>query len=314
VAVQPNTVVVLTHGGVLRLAPVDGIVPAILDGTLLGEAGGGAIADVLFGAVNPSGKLTETVPVRLEDAPSFLNYPGENLRVLYGEGIFVGYRGYDRRRLDVSFPFGHGLSYTSFDYTDLEVEVTDEGIEATLAVTNSGKRDGRETVQLYIQGPGTVLRPFRELKAFNTVFLRSGQTERVKLTVSRADLSYWETRTHGWVLESGNFTVDVGSSSRDIRTSAVVHLDGDELALPLTADSSIGELMNNPATAATMKRILTASEGDGPGSAAADELGIDAAATVAGIPIGRLRALSGGRGPSKVQLTALLANANQAVK
>lgn len=148
--VNPRVVVVLSNGGVVAL-PFADRVPAIIESWLLGQAGGGAVADVLYGAVNPSGKLTETVPVRLEDNPSFGNFPGEFGHVRYGEGLLVGYRWYDAKGLDVTFPFGHGLSYTTFEYTGATAEVgADGGIVVRLDVTNSGDRDGREVVQVYV--------------------------------------------------------------------------------------------------------------------------------------------------------------------
>jgi beta-glucosidase len=147
--VNPRTVVVLSHGGVVAV-PFVSRVPAILDGSLLGQAGGGATADVLFGEVNPSAKLTETIPVRLQDTPSYGNFPGEAGHVRYGEGIFVGYRWYDARDLDVTFPFGHGLSYTTFSYQDAEATLTPTGdVAVTVTVTYTGDRAGREVVQVY---------------------------------------------------------------------------------------------------------------------------------------------------------------------
>lgn len=310
VAAQPRTVVVLAHGGVLRLAPVAEAAPAILDGALLGQAGGGAIADVLFGVVNPSGKLAETVPVRLEDVPSYLTYPGENLRVLYGERIFVGYRGYDRLRSEVTFPFGHGLSYTCFAYEDLKVASVEGAVRAEVTVTNTGPRDGREVVQLYVRGPGSVLRPVRELKAFASAEIAAGQSARVVLDVSRRDLAYWETRTGEWVVEGGEFVVEVGASSRDIRLEAAVSLDADPVRPLLTLDSSIPELMSDPVAAQAFGAMMPTGQERGD-QAAADELGIDTQATIAGIPIGRMRSLSGGQGPSRDQLLTLLTAANE---
>jgi beta-glucosidase len=310
VTAQPATVVVLSHGGVLRLAPVADLAPAIVDAALLGQAGGGAVADVLFGMANPSGRLAETVPVRLQDAPSYLNYPGENLHVRYGEGIFVGYRGYDARDLAVTFPFGHGLSYTTFDYTDLRVSTAPDGITASVTVTNTGQVAGREVVQFYVSTDGKVLRPPRELKAWGTIALQPGESGRVEMVIARTDLAYWETRTHAWTVEGGNYEIAAAASSRDVRLTARVTIEGDEVRVPLTADSSITELMTNPVAAAVAGRILQRAPGQS--DAAAEELGIDVAATVAGIPIGKLRSLSGGRGLTRSQLDGLLTQANDA--
>ncbi|GHG14534.1 MULTISPECIES: glycoside hydrolase family 3 C-terminal domain-containing protein [Amycolatopsis] len=310
-AAQPATVVVLSHGGVLRLAPVADVAPAIVDAALLGQAGGGAVADVLFGVANPSGRLAETVPVRLPDAPSYLNYPGENLHVRYGEGIFVGYRGYDARDLDVTFPFGHGLSYTTFDYTDLRVAAAPDGVTATVTVTNTGPVAGREIVQFYVSVNGKVLRPPRELKAFGTIDLQPGESGRVEAFIAREDLAYWETRTHTWTIEGGDYEIAAAASSRDIRLTARITLAGDEVRVPLTADSSIAELMANPVTAAALGPMMRRGQGQ-QSDAAAEELGIDTAATISGIPVGKLRSLSGGQGLTRTQLDALLARANEA--
>jgi beta-glucosidase len=311
VAAQPATVVVLSHGGVLRLAPVAELAPAIVDAALLGQAGGGAVADILFGVTNPSGRLAETVPVRLKDAPSYLNYPGENLHTRYGEGIFVGYRGYDARDLDVAFPFGHGLSYTTFEYRDLRVSAAPDGITAAVTVTNTGPVAGREVVQFYVSVNGKVVRPPRELKAFGTIALQPGGSDRVEVFIPREDLAYWETRTHAWTVEGGDYEIAAAASSRDIRLTTRVTVEGDEVRVPLTADSSISELMANPVTAAVLGRLMQRGP-EQQSDAAAEELGIDTAATIVGIPIGRLRPLSGGQGLTRTQLDDLLARANNA--
>ncbi len=186
-AVNPRTVVVLANGGVVRLSGFADRVPAILEGWLLGQAGGSAVADVLYGAVNPSGRLAETVPVRLEDTPAYLNFPGEHGQVRYGEGLFVGYRWYDARRMQVSFPFGHGLSYTTFDYGGLTATPDQAGgFVARMTVTNTGSRDGHEVVQLYASVPGSaVVRPDRELVAFEKVWVAAGRSVDVELRVAR---------------------------------------------------------------------------------------------------------------------------------
>ncbi|MET1018479.1 MAG: glycoside hydrolase family 3 C-terminal domain-containing protein, partial [Microterricola sp.] len=164
-AVNPRTVVVLSNGGVVRLGDFEARVPAILEGWLLGQAGGGATADVLYGVVNPSARLSETFPVRIEDSPAYLEFPGEHGHVRYGEGLFVGYRWYDARKIAVQYPFGHGLSYTTFAYSALELTADEAGITATVTVTNTGARDGREIVQLYTGlASSTVQRAPQELK------------------------------------------------------------------------------------------------------------------------------------------------------
>ncbi|MDG9724367.1 glycoside hydrolase family 3 C-terminal domain-containing protein [Streptomyces sp. DH41] len=308
--VQPRTVVVLCHGGLLRLRPAADLVPALLDAGLLGQAGGGAVADVLFGAVNPSGRLAETIPLRLQDAPSYLHFPGEGLHVPYGEGLFVGYRGYDARDLEVEFPFGHGLSYTAFHYQDLTVTADDAGLTAAVTVTNTGSTDGREIVQLYVTGPTGVTRPPRELKGFEAVDLQAGQSARVTVFVPRHDLAYWDVRAHRWVVQGGVYEVSAAASSRDIRLSSPVTVAGDTVRLTLTADSTVGELMAHPVAGQIIAPLMQGHETSA--STAEDVLGIDTAQAVAAMPVGRMRSLTGGHGFSTEQLRQLLFAANTA--
>lgn len=246
-AVNPRTVVVLSHGGAVAL-PFASEVPAILDGWLLGQAGGGATADVLYGVVNPSAKLTETIPLRLSDNPSFGNFPGELGHVRYGEGILVGYRAYDARSQDVAFPFGHGLSYTTFAYGQVAASETADGdIEVRVPVTNTGSVAGREVVQVYTSLASSIVqRAPRELKAFANVALEPGETREVVLLVRRADLAYWDVRVDQWIVESGEYTVEAAASSRDIRSTATLAVTGDAVVLPLTMNSSIGEVLAHP--------------------------------------------------------------------
>ncbi|TLG01863.1 beta-glucosidase [Nocardia cyriacigeorgica] len=302
VAVQPKTVVVLSHGGVLRLAPVVELAPAIVDGALLGQAGGGALADVLFGRVNPSGRLTETVPLRLQDVPAYLNFPGENSHIRYGEGIFVGYRWYDAREMAVSFPFGHGLSYTSFGYSDLSVEASADGLTVGVTVTNTGDRRGREVVQIYTALPeSAITRPPRELKGHAvTDELEPGASQRVSIPIEREALAYWETRTEAWVVEGGTYRVMAGASSRDIRATVDVEVAGDELRLPITRQSTLGEVLANPAAAAVLSQMFATMTGGGDGDGQA--LGVDMMRMLASIPLDRLT----GFGMPAADLDALL--------
>jgi beta-glucosidase len=245
--VNPRTVVILSNGAVLATAPWDKAVPAVVEGWLLGQAGGGAVADVLFGRVNPSGRLAETIPLRIQDHPSYLDFPGENGHVRYGEGLFIGYRGFDARDQAVAYPFGFGLSYTTFDYGQATATATDHGIEVRVPVTNTGERDGREVVQVYVSLPGSaVSRARRELKAFAGVPLTAGETKDVVLSIDRDDLAYWDTRLNRWVVEGGEYQCAVGASSRDLRTTAVVEVHGDDARVPLTADSTLGEWLADP--------------------------------------------------------------------
>ena len=232
---------ILSNGAVLATTPWDKAVPAVVEGWLLGQAGGGAVADVLFGRVNPSGRLAETIPLRIQDHPSYLDFPGEHGHVRYGEGLFVGYRGFDAREQEVAYPFGFGLSYTTFGYGQATATATARGIEVRVPVTNTGDRDGREVVQVYVSLPGSaVSRAQRELKAFASVPVRAGETEDVVLTIDTGDLAYWDIRLNRWVVEGGEYHCAVGASSRDLRSTAVVDVAGDDVRVPLTASRRSG--------------------------------------------------------------------------
>ncbi|GAA2934989.1 glycoside hydrolase family 3 C-terminal domain-containing protein [Microbacterium luteolum] len=311
---NPRTVVVLSNGGVVALPFVDRV-PAIVESWLLGQAGGSAVADVLYGAVNPSGKLTETVPVRLEDNPSFGNFPGEFGHVRYGEGLLVGYRWYDAKGLDVTFPFGHGLSYTTFGYGPATAQVDGAGdIVVRLDVTNTGDVDGREVVQVYVARTGSIVqRAPRELKAFASVPLAAGETRTVELVVRREDLAYWDVRVDSWIVEGGEYTVDVAASSRDIRSSASVQVDGDDVLLPLNLNSSIGDVVAHPVAGPIVMGALGGFLGElsGADSSAASMMPNDEAMEkmMASFPIGRLIGFPG-VDVSHEQVEQLLAAAN----
>lgn len=246
-AANPNTVVVLSNGAVVSL-PFADRVPAIVEAWLLGQAGGSATVDVLTGAVNPSARLAETIPHRIEDTPAFGSYPGSLGHVRYGEGIFVGYRWYDQRRMSVAFPFGHGLSYTSFSYGAPTVSVAEGGdLAVRVTVTNTGDRDGREVVQVYAAPERSIVeRAPRELKAFASVEIAAGASRAVEITVRREDLAYWDIRVDRWIVEGGSYLVEVGASSRDLRGSASVQLVGDEVKTPLSHNSTVGEILAHP--------------------------------------------------------------------
>jgi beta-glucosidase len=252
-SVNPNVVVVLSNGSTVQVSDWSHHAAAILEGWLLGQAGGGAVADLLFGRANPSGRLAETIPLRLQDNPSYLSFPGELGVVRYGEGVFVGYRGYDAREQEVSYPFGHGLSYTTFGYSDLDVSDLsvavgdDEGVRVSVTVTNTGPRAGKEVVQVYVSAPAAaVARPARELKAFAKVALAPGESRRVDLALTRRDLSYFHPGQGRWVLDGGEFGIAVGASSRDLRLSATVSITAPESVPPLTEDASLEEWLAHP--------------------------------------------------------------------
>lgn len=306
-AAQPNTVVVLSHGGLLDLREVAAHAAAILDGNLLGQAGGGAIADILFGVVSPSGKLTETVPLRIQDTPAYLDFPGEHQHVRYSEGLHVGYRWYDARDLDVAFPFGHGLSYTTFEYGAASARADGDGIVVGIEVTNTGQRAGREVVQAYVSVPESAqVRVPRALAGFASVELEPGETRAVEIRIDRRDLEYWDIRLDRFVLESGRYVVKLGSSSRDLRTGVEVELGGDEVSFPLTLESTMGEVMLNPTAAALIAQAMPMPE-----LPEGDSLGTDMVRMMAGIPIERMLSLGGGTAtPEQLEQLLAVANAN----
>ncbi|TFV98123.1 glycoside hydrolase family 3 C-terminal domain-containing protein [Leifsonia flava] len=309
IAANPNTVVVLSNGGVVRLSGFADRVPAIVEGWLLGQAGGGAVADVLYGAVNPSGRLQETIPVRLQDTAAYLDFPGEHGHVRYGEGLFVGYRWFDAREIEVSFPYGHGLSYTTFDHSDVSVTTDAAGLVVRLTVTNTGSRDGAEVVQVYTSLPGSaVVRAPRELKGFTKVALAAGESRVVEVAVRREDLAYFDTRVGQWVVEGGSYTVEVGASSRDIRATSSVEVSGDAVRVTLDLNSSIGELMAHPVASQFILQAM-ASQGEGFTSALMDDPGMFK--MMESFPIGRLAGFPG-MGIDRDQIEQLLAAANAA--
>ncbi len=245
-------IVVLSNGSVVQLSTWADRVGAIVECWLSGQAAGGATADVLTGRVNPSGKLAETIPLRLEDNPSYLNFPGDTQVVRYGEGIFIGYRAYDKVEQEVSFPFGHGLSYTTFGLADLRVEVTgsvgDGDLSATVSVSmrNTGDVAGAEVVQVYVGDvESEVARPVRELKGFAKVRLEPGETKRVVLSLDQRAFSFWSVRWGRWAVEEGEFEVAVGTSSRDLPLRQRVTVDAPSLAAPLTVDSTLEEWLGH---------------------------------------------------------------------
>ncbi len=262
-AVNARIVVVLSHGAVVDLREITA--PAILEAWLGGQAGGAAIADLLTGAAAPSGKLAETIPLRLEDAPSFGSFPGEYGHVRYAEGLLVGYRGYDVRDADVAFPFGHGLTYTTFEIDDVRVAASGEGVDVATTVsarvTNTGSRAGAEVVQVYVGDvESTVLRPVRELRAFAKVALEPGESTVVSFDLDDRAFSFWHPVLQRWYVEGGEFEVAVGSSSRDLAATVLVDVVGDSETLPLTELSTIGELRRHPALAEEMEELLASVE------------------------------------------------------
>ncbi|OCT11883.1 glycosyl hydrolase [Paenibacillus pectinilyticus] len=260
-SVQGNVVVVLMNGSALEM-PWAPSVGAIVETYLAGQAVGSAIAHVLFGESNPSGKLAETFPLKLEDNPSYLNFPGEGDRVEYKEGIFVGYRYYDKKKMQTLFPFGHGLSYTTFAYSNLIIsrsELMDtETVDVQVTLTNTGTRAGKETVQLYVKDiESSVSRPDKELKEFAKVELQPGEQTTVSFTLDKRAFAYYNVALKDWHVESGEFEIMIGGSSRAIALQAKLQVTS-TVAVPqtFTRNSLLGDLMRNP-IAAPMMQALT---------------------------------------------------------
>lgn len=243
--VQPNTVVILNNASAIVMNDwLDGTA-AVLEAYMMGQAGGGAIADVLFGKVNPSGKLAETFPLRLSHTPAHINYPGGNGEVTYGEGIFIGYRYYDAKDMPVLFPFGYGLSYTTFEYSGVKVSAREfndvDGLTVSVDVKNTGKVAGKEAVQVYVHDrTSTLIRPPKELKGFAKVELQPGETKTVTVPLDFRAFAYYHPGYGRWITEDGEFDILIGASSADIRCTETVTLQSTlELPPMLTRESTI---------------------------------------------------------------------------
>ena len=260
-AANPNTVVVLHNGSPVEM-PWIGKVAGVLEAYLGGQAVGLATVRVLFGDVNPSGRLPETFPHKLSDNPSYLFYGGEGDEADYREGIFVGYRYYDKKDMDVLFPFGYGLSYTTFAYSNLRLsadKITDQDtLTATVTVTNTGSRAGKTVVQLYVgDRESTVLRPVRELKGFEKVELQPGESKDVSFTLCKRAFAYWNTKLGDWHVETGEFTVEIGQSSRQIEVSAVVIVESTvKIPRTYTMDTIFMDIMADPKAVEALKPLL----------------------------------------------------------
>ncbi|MGY1836636.1 glycoside hydrolase family 3 C-terminal domain-containing protein [Blastococcus sp. SYSU DS0510] len=252
--VAPRTVVVLSSGGIVSLEGWHDDVDAVLAGFLLGQAGGSALADLLTGRANPSGRLAETIPLRLQDNPSYLNFPGEQGHVRYGEGVMVGYRHYTTVDRPVRYPFGHGLGYTTVETGDLQVTATgDDSASVTVTVANTGDRAGRHVVQVYVATTaGPVRRPARELRAFTKVSLEPGESRTVTLALDRRAFAYWDVREGRWLVAPGEYTVQVGDSAADVVAEATLALTGDDVVPELTLTSSVVEWFEHPVVGAQL--------------------------------------------------------------
>ena len=260
-ASNPNTVVVLHNGSPVEMPWIDDV-KGVLEAYLGGQAVGLAVVRILFGDVNPSGHLAETFPKKLSDNPSYLFYGGEGDNVDYREGIFVGYRYYDKKEEDVLFPFGYGLSYTTFKFSNIrlssnEISDTDE-LKVTVKVENTGKVAGKTVVQLYVGDvSSSVIRPIRELKGFEKIALEPGESKDVTFTLSKRAFAYWNQDISDWYVETGDFKIEIGQSSKDIECSALVKVNSTvKIKKHYTADSIFMDILSDPNAAAKIEPML----------------------------------------------------------
>ena len=259
-AANPNTVVVLHNGSPVTMPWLEDV-KGVLEAYLGGQAAGGAEVELLYGLKNPSGRLAETFPMQLEDNPSYLNFPGDNNRVDYREGVFVGYRYYDKKKMAVRFPFGYGLSYTRFEYSDLELDKqeigSDERLLVRVKVKNVGSRAGREVVQLYVAPDHKgVMRPVRELKEFESVELYPGEQKEVCFELDKRAFAYYETQISDWYAESGRYWIQIGRSSRDIVLEQPVEIHSEPLPAHFNLSSTLGELLDHPVGARVIQEQM----------------------------------------------------------
>ena len=250
-AVQPKTVVILNNGAPLVMSEWIDDTAAVLEAWMMGQAGGGAIADVLYGKINPSGRLAETFPLKLVDTPAYINFPGGNGEVLYGEGIFIGYRYYDAKEMPVLFPFGFGLSYTTFAYSNPKVSSVTfkdvDGLTVSVDVTNTGKVAGKEVVQVYVNDhKSRLVRPSKELKGFSKVELQPGETKTVTLALDFRAFAYFHPGYNHWITEDGEFDILIGASVKDIRCTQTVRLQSTQkLPSLLNHESTLRDWMED---------------------------------------------------------------------
>lgn len=266
-SVNENIVVVLSNGSPIEM-PFVSDVKAILEAYLTGQASGKAVCDILYGEVNPSGKLAETFPLKLSDNPSYLNFPGEVDKVEYKEGIFVGYRYYDKKEMDVLFPFGYGLSYTNFEYSNLKIsknEIDDtEKVTVSVKIKNIGDVFGKEIVQLYIRDKeSSVTRPEKELKGFEKVGLEPGEEREVKFTLNKRSFAYYNVDLSDWYVESGEFEILIGKSSREIVLEEVITVNTTApIKTIVNKNTALGDIAHLPEVEQIMNAMIQSLGGD----------------------------------------------------
>jgi len=259
--VQKNTVVVLSNGAPMEMSWADKV-KGIVEAYLGGQASGGAIADILFAITNPCGKLAETFPMKLSHNSSYINFPGEEDKVEYKEGLFVGYRYYDAKEIEPLFPFGYGLSYTNFEYTDISVdknEVKDTDIVTVkVKVKNTGSIAGKEIIQLYVRDvESSVIRPLKELKGFEKVELQPGEEKKVTFILNKRSFAYYNIDIKDWHVESGDFEILIGKSSKEILLNGTIKVQSTvNLRKKFHRNSTVGDLMNDPKGKMIMQEMM----------------------------------------------------------
>ena len=319
--VNPNVIVVLHNGAPVEMPWIDRV-RAVLEVYLGGQAVGAATVRVLYGEVNPSGHLAETFPLRLQDTPCYLTYGGENDRSEYREGIFVGYRYYTSREMPVLFPFGHGLSYTTFVYSHLRLDKSAirerETLEVSVDITNTGRHTGKEVVQLYV-APKTagVIRPIRELKAFDKIELTPGETRTVHFMLDRRAFAYWETEIHDWFVQTGTYEIQIGKNATEMLLTVEVSVESERVIPRLFhMNSTLGEIMADPRGGAIFEQLMggaaqtdTRETSKAAGEAINDEM---IAAMMEGMPLRQMRSFM--PGITREMLEGILAALNQGKK
>ena len=261
-SVNQNIIVVLSNGAPITMEWKDKA-KAIITGYLGGESGAKAMVNCILGKVNPSGKLAETYPIKLEDTPCFNNFPGTEVSVEYKEAIYVGYRYYDKKKMDVLFPFGYGLSYTTFAYSNLCLDKKTmkdtEELTVSVDVTNTGDRAGKEVVQLYVADKeSTVIRPVKELRDFVKIELAPGETKTVTFTLGKRAFAYYDVQIHDWQVETGEFEILIGASSRDIALRDTVTVESTvKIPFHYTTDTTMGDIMSRPEAWKLVQSVLS---------------------------------------------------------
>lgn len=304
-AVNDRVVVVLHNGSPVEMPWADKV-GGILEMYLGGQAVGGAAVDLLFGAVSPSGKLAETFPMHLEDNPSYLNFPGNGDQVEYREGIYVGYRWYDTRKMPVRWAFGHGLSYTQFEYSNLRVNkekiAQGEGVHVAIDVKNVGHMGAKEVVQLYVHSAHDgAARPEQELKGFEKVYIAPGKTETVEFELNPRAFAYYESAIRDWHVEGGAYEIRIGASSRDVRAAKTIEIEaGKPIPVRVTMDTTFGDLMKIPGSQPILQPVMGGMMAQFGGVPEDDSMSGMMNAMVGFMPLHALKSFGGGQVSDKM--------------